>query len=149
MPKAPKVPKAQRGTPGSAGVLLEKEKGVPEDVVDTHLDDITGQDPEKELRSNDKEGGGNEFGSRSTFFRPGVETWKKYSRPKPYAARTVQNVKVVLTRNGVFAPTLFGSSTVHSRTPQLVRKAGATGAPIPLDGLRLSMSQLSLPVTRV
>lgn len=127
--------------------ILSTEKELPEDVVDTHLDDIADKTPEKELRSNDAEGGGNEFGERSTYFRPSVTSWKRFKRPTPYKARKIQNV--VVTKNGVFKPTLSGASVVHSRTAQLVRKAGVSGYGLPIDDFRLSRSMLSLPVTRL
>lgn len=142
-----RMKKQGASVPSSDGVLLEMEKDVPQDVIDTGLDEVAASTPEKELRSNDKLGNGNEFGSRSTFYRPGVDSWKTYHRPAHFSSKKIGNITV--TKNGLFQPTLMGASTVNSRTPQLVRKRGAEGAPLPLDGLRLTRSQLSLPVTRL
>lgn len=95
--------------------------------------------PDAALAAHDRET------ASSRFFRPSIQAsiQRTYTRPAPYRKSSA------MTRNGLFPPTLFGAATVNSTSACYVRKKGAEGAPLPIDGLRLSSSQLTSPVTRV
>lgn len=131
-----------------SGVYLSKqEKNVPTVEIQSQIDNVPKSDPESTLQRSDDTKGGNEYGNNSNHFRPQVTSQLHYSRPSHFKTRRVG--RVVSTKNGVFQPTLAGSHVAENRTPQMGRKPGVSGYSLPIDGLRLSQSALTLPVTRL
>jgi hypothetical protein len=49
----------------------------------------------------------------------------------------------------MYPPQLFGGRVVRSTYPTLIRQIGAYGYKQPVDGLRISVNQLTMPVARI
>lgn len=120
--------------------LRTDEKPVVEDVVATGVDVLPDTTPEAEVAAKDK--------PSTAFYRPVVRSNRTgtFTRPNQY---TDQPTPFMVTRNGLFPPTLFGSSEPTLHTPGLVRHVGSKGYNIPVDDLRLDGESLKSPVTRL
>ena len=80
--------------------------------------------------------------SQGNYFSPSSASIKGFKKgPKRHSTRGMDVSKIITTKAGVFAPTLFGASTFNGYKDQLDRRDGSLGQTIPVDNYRLDNSR--------